>query len=83
MNIVSALFRAVGRQPDVRRGGVWHAFGRAGGDGLAHRRSDSRFLYPPSCRHVHFSAPPSRDHPPVEPLREICGDRAGADLLKF
>lgn len=54
MNIVSALFRAADDG--------WHSLGRVRDDRRTRRHGDSRFLYPPSCTHVHFDASRSRDH---------------------
>lgn len=68
MNIVSTLFRVVGRHGEARKDEVWRSLGRVMDD-RQHRHGGSRFLYPPSCRHVHFS-PPSQDTEHAEPVCE-------------
>lgn len=70
MNIASTLFRVVGRHGEARTDDVWHSLGRVMDDRQMHRHGDSRFLYPPSCRHVHFNPSPSQDHEHVEPVCE-------------
>jgi hypothetical protein len=61
MNIVSALFRAVGRHGHAHKDYGWQTLGRFTDDRQTHRHGDSRFLYPPSCMHVHFEPSRSQD----------------------
>jgi hypothetical protein len=60
MNIVSALFRAVGKhRPASANRAWWYSISYANGDRRVYRHcDDSRFLYAPSCRHVQLGAPP-------------------------
>jgi len=59
MNIMSALFRVVGKHRAVSRNDAWWlSISYATGARRVYRHRDSRFIYPPSSRHVHFGATP-------------------------
>jgi hypothetical protein len=71
MNIMSALLRVVGKHRAVSGNGAWWlSISYATGARRVYRHGDSRFIYPPSSRHVHFgaTAPQGRQH--REPIRE-------------
>ena len=57
MNIVSALLRVVGKRRAARMDeGWWWSISYANGYRRIYRHRDSRFVYPPSLRHVRFGA---------------------------
>jgi hypothetical protein len=59
MNIMSALFRIVGKHRAASRHDAWWlSISYATGARRVYRHRDSRFIYPPSSRHVHFGATP-------------------------
>ena len=65
MNIMSALFRVVGKHRAVSRNDAWWlSISYATGARRVYRHTDSRFIYPPSSRHVHFGPMPlqNRQH---------------------
>jgi hypothetical protein len=71
MNIVSALLRVVGKHRAASRNDAWWlSISYATGARRVYRHTDSRFLYPPSCRHVHFGATPMQIRQHREAMRE-------------
>ena len=82
MNIVSALFRAVGKhRPAPTNGAWWYSISYANGDRRIYRhREDSRFLYAPSCRHVQLGAPTPRQLQRAE--RAVVGASIVDDVLR-
>lgn len=79
MNIVSALLRVVGKHKAASRNDAWWlSISYATGARRVYRHTDSRFIYPPSCRHVHFGATPLQNRQHRGLIRE---DASGAFRL--
>jgi len=61
MNIMSALLRVVGKHTTGPGSDPWWlSISYATGARRVYRHRDSRFIYPPSGRHVHFGATPQQ-----------------------
>jgi len=79
MNIMSALLRVVGKHRVASaKGAWWLSISYATGARRVYRHTDSRFIYPPSNRHVHFGATPQQNRQHRERLHE---DASGTQNL--
>ena len=69
MNIMSALLRVVGKHRMPGSDPWWLSISYATGARRVFRHRDSRFIYPPSGRHVHFGATPQQVRQQREQIR--------------
>lgn len=71
MNIMSALLRVIGKHRALPgKDAWWLSISYASGARRVYRHIDSRFLYPPSSRHVHFGPKPLQNRQHRERIRD-------------
>ena len=71
MSIMSALLRVVGKHRAAPGNDAWWlSISYVTGARRVYRHHDSRFIYPPSSRHVHFGATPLQNRERREIVRE-------------
>jgi hypothetical protein len=76
MNIMSALLRVVGKHRSAPGNDAWWlSISYVTGARRVYRHHDSRFIYPPSSRHVHFGATPLQNRQHREFIQEDAAGR--------